>query len=84
MILKQLSCEVTVFNELELERGQRVDSHKFAKCGVQLSKGLLHFSLQLSFHTTTQHYQKMSFAGRRRGNKVKKGVQFTVMVVGMS
>ena len=24
----------------------------------------------------------MSFAGRRRGNKVKKGVQFTVMVVG--
>jgi cell division control protein 11 len=25
----------------------------------------------------------MSFAGRRRGNKVKKGVQFTVMVVGM-
>ena len=26
---------------------------------------------------------KMSFAGRRRGNKVKKGVQFTVMVVGM-
>ena len=26
----------------------------------------------------------MSFAGRRRGNKVKKGVQFTVMVVGMS
>jgi hypothetical protein len=33
-----------------------------------------------------QHHQfiflKMSFAGRRRGNKVKKGVQFTVMVVG--
>jgi len=26
----------------------------------------------------------MSFAGRRRGNKVKKGVQFTVMVVGAS
>lgn len=26
----------------------------------------------------------MSFAGRRRGNKVKKGVQFTVMVVGQS
>jgi hypothetical protein len=26
----------------------------------------------------------MSFAGRRRGNKVKKGVQFTVMVVGES
>ena len=26
----------------------------------------------------------MSFAGRRRGNKVKKGVQFTVMVVGRS
>ncbi len=26
----------------------------------------------------------MSFAGRRRGNKVKKGVQFTVMVVGKS
>ncbi|KAG6868326.1 hypothetical protein C0993_004935 [Termitomyces sp. T159_Od127] len=26
----------------------------------------------------------MSFAGRRRGNKVKKGVQFTVMVVGTS
>lgn len=26
----------------------------------------------------------MSFAGRRRGNKVKKGVQFTLMVVGMS
>jgi len=25
----------------------------------------------------------MSFAGRRRGNKAKKGVQFTVMVVGM-
>ena len=25
----------------------------------------------------------MSFAGRRRGNKVKKGVQFTVMVVGV-
>lgn len=25
----------------------------------------------------------MSFAGRRRGNKVKKGVQFTVMVVGL-
>lgn len=24
----------------------------------------------------------MSFAGRRRGNKVKKGVQFTLMVVG--
>lgn len=24
----------------------------------------------------------MSFAGRRRGNKVKKGVQFTIMVVG--
>jgi cell division control protein 11 len=27
---------------------------------------------------------KMSFAGRRRGNKVKKGVQFTLMVVGAS
>ncbi|KAI0762821.1 GTP binding protein [Fomes fomentarius] len=26
----------------------------------------------------------MSFAGRRRGNKLKKGVQFTVMVVGAS
>ncbi|KAF8898516.1 septin [Infundibulicybe gibba] len=26
----------------------------------------------------------MSFAGRRRGNKVKKGVQFTLMVVGAS
>lgn len=26
----------------------------------------------------------MSFAGRRRGNKVKKGVQFTLMVVGTS
>ncbi|KAF6766397.1 septin [Ephemerocybe angulata] len=26
----------------------------------------------------------MSFAGRRRGNKVKKGVQFTLMVVGSS
>jgi cell division control protein 11 len=26
----------------------------------------------------------MSFAGRRRGNKVKKGVQFTIMVVGAS
>lgn len=26
----------------------------------------------------------MSFAGRRRGNKVKKGVQFTLMVVGQS
>ncbi|KAL9716051.1 Cell division control protein 11 [Leucoagaricus gongylophorus] len=26
----------------------------------------------------------MSFAGRRRGNKAKKGVQFTVMVVGTS
>jgi len=26
----------------------------------------------------------MSFAGRRRGNKVKKGVQFTLMVVGWS
>ncbi|KAG5349849.1 hypothetical protein C0989_001612 [Termitomyces sp. Mn162] len=25
----------------------------------------------------------MSFAGRRKGNKVKKGVQFTLMVVGM-
>ena len=25
---------------------------------------------------------QMSFAGRRRGNKVKKGVQFTLMVVG--
>ena len=29
--------------------------------------------------------QKMSFAaGKRRGNKVRKGVQFTVMVVGQS
>jgi hypothetical protein len=27
-------------------------------------------------------FSQMSFAGRRRGNKVKKGVQFTVMVVG--
>lgn len=26
----------------------------------------------------------MSFAGGRRANKVKKGVQFTVMVVGTS
>ncbi|KAI6009042.1 Septin-domain-containing protein [Pisolithus marmoratus] len=26
----------------------------------------------------------MSFAGRRRGNKIKKGVQFTLMVVGAS
>jgi cell division control protein 11 len=26
----------------------------------------------------------MSFAGRRRNNKVKKGVQFTIMVVGAS
>jgi cell division control protein 11 len=26
----------------------------------------------------------MSFAGRRRANKVKKGVQFTIMVVGAS
>lgn len=29
-------------------------------------------------------FVRMSFAGRRRGNKVKKGVQFTVMVVGQS
>ena len=28
------------------------------------------------------HLHRMSYAGRRRGNKVKKGVQFTVMVVG--
>jgi len=28
-------------------------------------------------------HSAMSFAGRRRGNKAKKGVQFTVMVVGM-
>lgn len=32
--------------------------------------------------STALYLTKMSFAGRRRGNKVKKGVQFTVMVVG--
>lgn len=37
-------------------------------------------SLQLALHSLSI----MSFAGRRRGNKVKKGVQFTVMVVGKS
>ena len=33
-------------------------------------------------HDFTSTFITMSFAGRRRGNKVKKGVQFTLMVVG--
>lgn len=42
--------------------------------------GLDKFPLVFARFFTT----KMSFAGRRRGNKVKKGVQFTLMVVGSS
>lgn len=40
------------------------------------------FSLTNSFSSLTTSF-KMSFAGRRSRNKVKKGVQFTLMVVGM-
>jgi len=47
-------------------------------------------TLLLTFFPSLSNFQPpihkfavaMSFAGRRRGNKVKKGVQFTVMVVG--
>ena len=45
---------------------------------VKFSTGLSQLLPVLSSYTLN----KMSFAGRRRGNKVKKGVQFTVMVVG--
>ena len=50
-----------------------------AQDGRSFKNGLDKFLLvSARFFFTT----KMSFAGRRRGNKVKKGVQFTLMVVG--
>lgn len=49
-----------------------------ARAGRSFKNGLDNFLLVSARFFTT----KMSFAGRRRGNKVKKGVQFTLMVVG--
>ena len=58
-------------------------------CLVTLHVGVLNqpsffepHSIQASNLPSTKLPVTMSFAGRRRGNKVKKGVQFTVMVVG--
>ena len=74
---------------LRFERGRlEIDELPFSRARSLKSKLLgvgRHLQQpQSQFHSLLHSNLNMSFAGRRRGNKVKKGVQFTVMVVGTS
>jgi hypothetical protein len=63
----------------ERARPSRVVHHQPAKPSFGAE---YHTLLAAAAALTTTAAFTMSFAGRRRANKVKKGIQFTMMVVG--